>query len=200
MSFKEAVMAAVATVFTATAVMAQDGPSQPFVMGDIVYGAADAPVEVIEYGSMTCPHCGHFASDTFPQVKKELIETGKIRFVFRNFVRDRYDMAVAVISRCTADVNVTKQLLDAYFTRQDEWMRAQNPYEVIAAIATESGIAQDEMSRCISDQEAQKHLAEMTQNGIETYKINGIPYIMVNGKHLAGHSFEDVKEAVEAAK
>ncbi|WP_286828860.1 MULTISPECIES: DsbA family protein [Kordiimonas] len=199
MSFKKGFLAAAAMVFT-TAVAAQDGPSQPFVSGDLVYGSPDAPVEVIEYGSMTCPHCGHFARDTFPQVKQELIDTGKVRFVFRNFVRDRYDMAVAVISRCTTDRDVTKQLVDTYFTRQDEWMRAQNPYEVIAGIAEEAGITQPEMSRCISDQEAQKHLAEMTQNGIQTYKINSIPYIMVNGKHLEAHSFEAVKEAVEAAK
>ncbi len=199
MSFKVGFLAVLAMVFT-TPISAQEGPSQPFVMGELVYGSADAPVEVIEYGSMTCPHCGHFASDTFPRVKKELIDTGKVRFVFRNFVRDRFDMAVAVISRCTADEAVTKQLVDTYFVRQQDWMRAPNPYEVIAQIATDAGISQPEMSRCISDQEAQKHLAEMTQNGIQAYKINSIPYIMVNGKHLEDHSFEAVKEAVEAAQ
>lgn len=179
-------------------VYGQDAAKGAFLKGDIVYGSATAPVEIIEYGSMTCPHCGHFGGDIFPQVKKELVDTGKVRFVFRNFVRDRYDIAVASISRCTSDMNVTKALLHDYFSKQEDWMRASNPYEVIASIAEKHGVSRAEVGRCMSDQEAQTHLIEMTQEGIKTYQIERIPFFLVNGKHLQNYSFEAIKAAVDA--
>ncbi|NVJ96733.1 MAG: DsbA family protein [Alphaproteobacteria bacterium] len=197
--FKRVIVAAM-VLLSPFAVQAQEAPEGAFLKGDIVYGSTSAPIEIIEYGSMTCPHCGHFSRDIFPKVKEEFIDTGRVRFIFRNFVRDRYDLAVATISRCTTDVDVTKKLVDSFFERQEEWMHASNPYEVIAQIAEEGGISQAEMSRCISDQEAQKHLVEMMQKGVETYKVSRIPYVMMNGKALDNYAYETIKAAVEAAE
>lgn len=197
--FKNLIIAAL-VLLSPLAVSAQDAAEGPFLKGDIVYGSVDAPIEIIEYGSMTCPHCGQFSREIFPKVKKEFIDTGKVRFVFRNFVRDRVDLAIASISRCTADVNVTKNLVDSFFERQEEWMHADNPYAVIAEIAKAGGITQPEIERCVSDQGALEHLVEMQQTGIETYKVSRIPYVMLNGKALDNYAFETIKAAVEAAE
>ena len=78
---------------TSTAALAQENatplPAMAHIYGDIVYGKADAPIEVIEYGSFTCPHCASFEAEVLPFLKEKLISTGKVKFVFRNFVRDR---------------------------------------------------------------------------------------------------------------
>ncbi len=175
-----------------------DGQS-PAMRGDIVYGSVDAPVEIIEYGSMTCTHCGHFARDVFPELQAQYVDTGKVRFVFRNFVRDRYDMAIATISRCSSDLKVVKSMVDTYFARQDEWMKASNPYEVISEIAKGAGLTQDDMAQCMSDRSLQEHLLEMRKEGVEVYKISGVPFLVLNGMPVKGHTYEALKVAIDAA-
>jgi protein-disulfide isomerase len=186
-----------------TAASAQEETPEPeaaaATRGDLVYGSADAPVEIIEYGSMTCPHCGHFSRDVFPMLMENYIETGKVRFVFRNFVRDRVDMAISTISRCTSDEAAAKGLVAAYFTRQEEWMKAENPYAVIAEIAEAAGLSKEEMSACMSDRSLQEHLLEMRQAGVEAYQISGVPYLLLNGMPIKGHSYEELKAGIEAA-
>ncbi len=183
-----------------SSLLAQSADGQSDAMrGDIIYGSADAPVEIIEYGSMTCSHCGHFARDVFPALKTQYVDTGKVRFIFRNFVRDRYDMAIATISRCSSDLTVIKSMVDAYFVRQDDWMKAENPYEIISEIAKGAGLSQDDMAQCMSDRSLQEHLLEMRKEGVDVYKISGVPFLVLNGMPVKGHSLEALKAAIDAA-
>lgn len=168
--------------------------------GELVYGAKTAKIEVMEYGSFTCGHCAHFAKDILPKIKAEYIDTGKVRFVFRNFVRDRYDMAVAAISRCTTKMETTQEMTEAFFVQQQDWMRAENPYEAMASIAEEHGIDKEKLGECISSRGLQEHLVEMRNFGIESYQINAVPTIFVNGARLKDYSFETIKAAIDAAQ
>lgn len=187
-------------VVSLSSVLAEGEAGQsPAMRGDIIYGSADAPVEIIEYGSLTCSHCGHFAREVFPELKTQYVDTGKVRFIFRNFVRDRYDMAIATISRCSSDIKVIKSMVDAYFVRQDEWMKAENPYEVISEIAKQAGLSQDNMAQCMSDRSLQEHLLKMRKEGVEVYKISGVPFLVLNGMPIKGHTFEALKAAIDAA-
>ena len=170
------------------------------VRGELVYGEKTAKVEVMEYGSFTCPHCARFTSEIFPRIKADFIDTGKVRFIFRNFVRDRYDMAVAAISRCTAGPEETKELTEVFFQRQNDWVRADNPYEVMAEIAVEHGLSKDKLGECISSRGLQEHLVEMRNFGIESYQINEVPTLFVNGAKIKGYSYEILKEAIDAAQ
>lgn len=198
MSFKQIVMALVVFAVPHT-VWAQDETTLG-LRGEITYGEKTAPVEVIEYGSFTCPHCGEFATEVFPQLKAEYIDNGQVRFVFRNFVRDRYDMAVAAISRCTTEPEKAKAMIAAFFERQKEWMTSENPYATMAEIAGESGVSEQALGECVSDRELQEHIVEMRTVGIETYEINSVPWVLVNGAKVHAHSYEELKEAIEAAK
>lgn len=187
-------------VVSLSSVLAEGEAGQsPAMRGDIIYGSADAPVEIIEYGSLTCSHCGHFAREVFPELKTQYVDTGKVRFIFRNFVRDRYDMAIATISRCSSDIKVIKSMVDAYFVRQDEWMKAENPYEIISEIAKQAGLSQDNMAQCMSDRSLQEHLLKMRKEGVEVYKISGVPFLVLNGMPVKGHTFEALKAAIDAA-
>ena len=134
---------------------------QPDAWGDLVYGAADAPVEVIEYASFTCPACGSWAATVFPQLKEKYIDTGQIRFVFRNFVRDRVDLAAAMVARCST-TDVAKQLTSVFFERQSEWMRSEDIVGALASFARRSGISRVEFDRCLADTDLRDHLVAMT--------------------------------------
>ena len=146
--FKKAILAAVFLALI-PAVHAQDGAEDVGLRGELTYGDKSAKVEVIEYGSFTCPHCAHFANDILPQLKADYVDTGKVRFIFRNFVRDRYDMAVAVTSRCTKSAETAKAMTETFFARQKEWMTSDNPYEPMASIASDAGVSQEDLSNCI---------------------------------------------------
>ncbi|WP_262690260.1 DsbA family protein [Kordiimonas aestuarii] len=196
---KKAVLAAILLAFAPVA-HAQDSAEGPRLRGELTYGDKTAKVEVIEYGSFTCPHCARFAREILPQLKADYIDTGKVKFIFRNFVRDRYDMAVAVTTRCTTSADTTKAMTETFFERQKEWMTSDNPYAVMAEIAGDAGVSQTELGNCISDRALQEHMVEMRNFGIESYQINAVPAILVNGAKIDMHSYEDLKDAIEAAQ
>jgi|GEM_PF-1431953 len=169
------------------------------IHGDIVYGSADAPVEVIEYASMTCPHCKSFNQTVLPALLKELIPQGKVKLVFRNFVRDRADLAVAVVSRCTTDLDFTKKLIDTYFEKQEQWMAASNPGLAIHSIAAGNGLDFEEIEKCAASKEIAKHIIEVTQNGAKEYGIDSIPTVIMNGKKVTFSTYGDLIAQVTAA-
>lgn len=173
-------------------------PSREGVWGDIVYGSPDAPVELIEYGSLTCPHCASFSEEVLPQLMKDFIEDGKVKFVFRNFVRDRYDLAAAAASRCLPDVDATKRALRSLFAEQAEWLQSTNPYQAIAAIVAREGLSQEEMGQCISDQDVRVHIVQMTQKGAIDFDVKAIPTLVLNGIPMTFPGYDTLKLRIEA--
>jgi len=170
------------------------------IHGDIIYGSPDAPVEIIEYASMTCPHCKSFNDTVMPYLLEELIPQGKVRLVFRNFVRDRADIAVAVLSRCTTDVNVSKKMIDAYFDQQHSWLHSQNIGPALQAIAMNSGgLTFDDIRACGSSRAIATHLIEMQQEGMKQYQIESIPTIILNGTKVKFKGFEELRNKIELA-
>ncbi|UTW58144.1 thioredoxin domain-containing protein [Kordiimonas sp. SCSIO 12603] len=167
------------------------------IAGDIVYGNADAPIEVIEYGSFTCPHCASFEAEVLPFLKEELISTGKVKFVFRNFVRDRLDMAVALATRCTSDLEQAKRLKTAFFTRQREWVTAQNPPIAITSIALTGGVPTSELNECQADKVMMQRIIDDMKAGHEKYEIKSIPTIVVNGAKVQYANYEELKDKLK---
>lgn len=174
-------------------------PEREGVWGDIIYGDPSARVELIEYGSLTCPHCASFSAEVLPRLQEDFIEDGKIRFVFRNFVRDRYDLAAAVASRCLASEDATKRTLKALFAEQADWLQAQNPFAAIAEIAGREGLGQEEFSSCLSEQSVRKHIVEMTQNGARLYDIKSIPTLVLNGSPFGFSGYDALKARINEA-
>jgi len=169
------------------------------IHGDIVYGSPDAPVELIEYASMTCPHCKTFNDTVVPFLMEDLIPSGKVKLIFRNFVRDSADLAVAVLSRCTIDEEQSKRLIKAYFERQDEWTRAPNPGIAIQSIANSNGVPFANLQECVKSQPLAEHLIEMRQMAIRLYQINSVPTILINGTKVQFTNFEDLKDKIALA-
>ncbi len=101
---------------TDPAVLAKAGPD-----GDVVLGSDKAPVTIIEYASMTCPHCAHFSEHTFPELQKRYIDTGKVRFIFREFPLDALAAAGFMLARC-AGKDKFMPVVETLFAKQREWM------------------------------------------------------------------------------
>lgn len=169
------------------------------VHGDIIYGSKDAPVEIVEYASMTCPHCKTFNDTVLPYLKENLIPNGKVKLVFRNFVRDRADLAVAVLTRCTDDPEKSKVLIATYFERQEEWLHASQPGIAIQSIANFGGVDFDRITECGNSREIAEHLIEMRQMGIRHYEINSVPTILINGTKVQFKGYEELREKIELA-
>ncbi len=165
--------------------------------GDIVYGNPDATVEVIEYASFTCPACANFAANIFPKIKENYIDNGKIKFVYRNLVRDQYDMAASAVARCKTP-DIAKRLTKVFFERQRDWAGAEDKIAGLAAVARRAGgMSRIQVDRCIANSDMQQHLVKMTQGAATRYNASATPTIIVNGSKLNVASWENIEAAID---
>ncbi|WP_380083290.1 thioredoxin domain-containing protein [Kordiimonas pumila] len=171
----------------------------PIEIEDIIYGDPNAPVEVIEYASFTCPHCAHFSVEMMPYLKENFISTGKVKLVFRNFIRDRLDMAVATTVRCTDNKELTKELVEAYFAEQSDWATAENQAAAITSIAYLHGISLAKVNECMADGAMMQGLVKKMKEGHDTYDISSVPAIIINGTKVAFKDYDDLKEKITLA-
>ncbi len=174
-----------------------------YVLGPVVLGNPDAPVTVIEYASYTCPHCADFDENVVAKLKPTYIDSGQVRFEFRNFIRDRYDLAVAMIVRCEGPDRFFP-LTDLFFVRQREWLaNARQPKRIIddiAAVARRAGISRTRFDQCLADRDLQQHLVKMTQDGQKEWDITGTPTIIVNGEKqtdIKAFTYDGLVEIIE---
>jgi protein-disulfide isomerase len=176
------------------AAAAEPGPEgfHEFVMGN-----AKAPVTVIEYVSLTCPHCAHFHTETFPQVKKAYVDTGKVRFLVRDFPLDSLAMAGAVVARCVpADKGY--RLFDLLMKNQESWVSDQKPIEPLRRHAKDAGIAESEVDACLQNRALVTALAEQRQKSGETYNIEATPSFFIGDEDIQGDpAFADIAAAID---
>jgi len=190
-----------ATTATAAASEVQDTVSEAIsgdFITDITYGDPNAPIEIIEYASMTCPHCASFSASIFPQVKENFIDTGKAKFIFRNLVVNRLDLAAAATARCT-NQDVARELIKVYFAKQQEWGRSDDPIGALAGLARRAGVSRTQFDRCLANTDLHQALVKMGQDGAKEYNITGTPTIIVNGTPLDNYGYETIEKAVNEA-
>ena len=172
--------------------LAKPGPD-----GDVVLGSEKAPVTIIEYASMTCPHCAHFSTTTFPELEKRYIDTGKVRFIFREFPLDPLAAAGFMLARC-AGKNKFMPIVEALFAKQPDWM-VQKPIPPLMAIAKQFGFTQQvvrpmpgESSRCST---ASRRCVTAPPRSSE---FDSTPTFFINGKKLTGdQSIEVMAKEIE---
>ncbi len=166
--------------------------------GPIVYGDPNAPVEIHEFASLTCPHCANFANNFYPKLKEQLLDTGKAKLVYHNYIMNRIDIVASAAARC-GDAETTKKLMKVYFARQGDWARSKAPVDELASLARRAGISRTEFDRCVSDDDMLKHLMAMTKEAVEKHKITLTPSFMVEGELLDFSSFDEaIEQMVEA--
>ncbi len=159
--------------------LAQAGPD-----GDVVLGSDKAPVTVIEYASMTCPHCAHFSTTTFPELQKRYIDTGKVRFIFREFPLDALAAAGFMLARC-AGKDKFMPIVETLFAKQQDWI-VQKPVPALMEIAKQFGFTEDSFNKCLANQQVLDAIQAVRDRAATTLGVNSTPTFFINGKKLSG--------------
>ena len=152
---------------------------------DRILGSPDAPITIIEYSSLTCPHCASFHKNTLPQLKEEWIKTGRARLVYRHFPFDGLGLRAALVANCL-EGNLHFVFLDALFKGQEMWARDQDPVGALARIAGLAGMDKATFDACIADQDEMKIILERKQEGVDAYGVNSTPSFFINGRKMSG--------------
>ena len=172
--------------------------AKPVSLPDMALGRADAAVTITEYASMTCPHCAAFNADVFPKIKSEYIDTGKIRYVFREFPLDIKAAAGSVLSRCIAkdDANKYFAVTDLLFKTQADWVM-KNTTEALIRIGKQAGLTQDQIETCLRDQSLLDKLAADQKYAAEVLKVDSTPTFFINGEKIKGEtSIEEFEKKI----
>lgn len=181
---------------------AQDKPAAAPAAGaaqyrEFVLGDPKAKVTVIEYASLTCSHCAHFHKDIYPELKKEYIDTGKIKFVFRDFPLDGLAMAGAVLARCAPGDRGGK-LIDMMFKNQDTWIRSEKPLEPLKGYAQLAGMSAADVDACLANKDMQNTVRDIQNTASSLYKVQSTPTFFVEDEKIEGaQPFEKFKEVID---
>ena len=157
---------------------------QPNPLGEMAIGSESAPITVIEYASMTCPHCAHFSETTFPELKKRYIDTGKVRFIFREFPLDRLAFAGFLLARCVPSDKYFP-MIETLFAQQRDWV-VQSPLQPMRAIAKQAGVSQEAFDACLEDRKLIEGIEKVRSQAADKFGVNSTPTFFVNGKRLPG--------------
>ena len=166
-------------------------------LDDIPMGSATAPVTIIEYASTTCPHCAAFGINTFPKLKEKYIDTGKVRFIMREFPTPPENLAVAafMLARC-AGPEKYYPLIETFFQQQQKWV-IREPLPPLLAIAKQAGFTQQSFEACINDKALLTKVQEMRDRGAQKFKVDSTPTFFINGeRHPGAMSIEEIDKII----
>jgi protein-disulfide isomerase len=166
-----------------------DGPSPADLAnagpdGDVVVGSDKAPVTVIEYASMTCPHCAHFSTTTFPELKQRYIDTGKVRFTLRAFPLDPLAAAGFMLARCGGE-DKYMPIVETLFAKQPDWI-VKEPLPALQSIAKQFGFTEDSFNQCLANQRLLDGIQAVRDHAVEKLGVNSTPTFFINGKKMVG--------------
>jgi len=163
--------------------------AQPAPDGDMAIGSDKAPVTIIEYASMTCPHCAHFSDTTFPELKRRYIDTGKVRFIFREFPLDKLAAAGFMLARCASKDGGGERymaVVETLFAKQQEWAVPDNPVPPLKNIAKQFGFTEESFNACLTNQNIMNGIEAVRDHAAAKLGVNSTPTFFVNGKKVTG--------------
>jgi protein-disulfide isomerase len=172
--------------------------AKPQSLPDMALGPADAKVTITEYASMTCPHCAAFNDQVFPKIKSEFIDTGKVRYVFREFPLDIKAAAGSMLSRCIANGDPSKYfaVTDLLFKSQADWVM-KNTTESLSRIGKQAGLSQQQVDDCLKDQALLDKIAADQKYASEVLKVDSTPTFFINGDKIKGEaSIEEFEKKI----
>src|SRR5438067_12015726 len=153
--------------------------------GDRVLGKADAPITIIEYASLTCPHCAHFEVDVLPKLKTKWIDTGKAKLILRDFPLDEPAMRAAMVARC-APPERFYPLVDALFAGQEKWATAKDYRAALERLAKLGGVGDKEFKACITDKKLEDQVAGSRLTATKDLGVDSTPTFFINGTKFEG--------------
>jgi protein-disulfide isomerase len=191
----EAVLAAAATPQPQT--VSTEELMAPGPLPDQILGAPEAPVTIVEYASMTCPHCAQFHEKTYPELKKRYIDTGKVRFIFREFPLDPLAAAGSMLARCAGEGKYFP-MIETLFHQQKTWA-VQKPLPPLLAIAKQAGFTQQSFEQCLANQKLLEDIEKVRERASSKFGVSSTPTLFINGKRQTGAlSIENLEKEIEA--
>jgi protein-disulfide isomerase len=172
--------------------------AKPVSLPDMALGPANASVTITEFASMTCPHCAAFNATVFPKIKSEYIDTGKVRYVFREFPLDIKAAAGSMLARCIAKDDAGKYfaVVDMLFKQQNDWVM-KNTTETLTRIGKQAGLSQQQVEDCLKDQALLDKIAADQKYAADVLKVDSTPTFFVNGEKIKGEtSFEEFEKRI----
>ena len=152
-------------------------------------------VPMVEYGSLTCPHCATFSREIFPELKKDYIDTGKVHFIFREFSRNSLDVAAFLLARCVGD-DKAFAAVELLFSQQDKWAFVDQPLEPLIAAMRPAGLTHDQAMACLKDQSKADAMVAVGKRAEDQIKMTGTPTFVIDGKVYGGELSIDQLKAI----
>jgi protein-disulfide isomerase len=174
--------------------------AKPVALPDMALGSAKAAVTITEFASMSCPHCAAFEQNVFPMIRSKYIDTGKIRYVFREFPLDIKAAAASMVARCMAGDDAEKffSAIDTMFKQQDRLMT--DTQETLKLIGGQAGMSAEAVEACVKNQATLDKLSADEKFANETLKVDATPTFFINGEMSKGAmSFEEMDQKIKAA-
>jgi len=156
---------------------------------DLALGAREAPVTIVEYASMTCAHCAGFYATTFPELKSKYIDSGKVRFILREFPLDPLAAAGFMLARCAGDMR--NAIVDLLFARQKTWAFTDKPLEALAALLKQTGMSQKTFDACLQNDDLRDKVYKVHDRAAEKFGVTSTPTFFINGKKETGEMTPD---------
>lgn len=164
-------------------------------LGDVALGSPDAKVTIIEYASMTCSHCAAFHKETFPVLKERYIDTGKVRFILREFPLDPLATAGFMLARCEGDAKYYP-ITDLLFDHQRQWAFVDKPLDALSQMMRQAGFSQEKFESCLRDQKVYDGVNAVKNRAADKLKIDSTPTFFINGERHPGNVSIDELEKI----
>jgi protein-disulfide isomerase len=172
-------------------------PGHAAEVAERTLGDAAAPVTIIEYASLTCPHCAHFHTEELPPIKAKYIDTGKAKLVFRDFPLDQVALQAAVLAHCAGDARYFR-FLDAMFASQESWARASDPVAALKQLAKLGGLPEAEADACLADRTMQDAVLQARLDGEQQFDVASTPTLIIGGKiYKGGRGIDEISKAID---
>ncbi len=178
-----------------------DSPADATAIPDMVMGAADAPVQIMEYASFTCPHCANFHATVWPQLKADYIDTGKVRFTYREVYFDRFGLWASMIARCGGEMRYFG-IADMIYDKQRDWTASGDPAtiaEALRKLAKTAGVTDTMLDECLNDAEKAQNLVAWYEANAKADDITSTPSFIIDGTKYSNMSYDDMKKIIDDA-
>ena len=177
--------------------VAQAELMQPGPLGDVALGPDNAPVTIIEYASMTCPHCAHFALTTFPEIKEKYIDTGKVRFILREFPFDPRAAGAFMLARCAGNDKFFP-VVDLLFRTQESWAGSNDPLHALVASLKQAGFTEEKVKECLANQKVLDGIEWVRKRATDKFQVDSTPTFFINGQKFNGAmSFDEMAKLID---
>ena len=164
-----------------------------------IIGSDKALVTLIEYASLGCSHCAQFHKDTFPKIKKDYIDTGKLRMIYRDFPLGTPALAAAMIARCSGR-NRYFGFVNLLFRSQAQWSRSENPLEALTKVARFGGLSADDVNACLQNQSLLDSIQSKARKAQNNHGIKSTPSFIINGTSISGAmTYDEFRKVIDRA-